>query len=207
MLQPIGHQAIAHQCSLYAGDAILFIALTAQDLAATTASLDLFRASSGLHTNLQKYVVAPICCSEEQINTVMQFLPCQIFDFPITYLGMPLSTGRLAKVHLEPVVDKVRSRLPTWKAGLLHKAGRLPLMKYTMSAVPIYTLISINRPAWALKAIDKYHRGFFWTEAESASGVQCTLAWSIATRPYELGELGVPDLKLMGYVLRFAGYG
>lgn len=37
LLKPIGHRAIAHQCSLYADDAILFVTPTVQDLMATKA--------------------------------------------------------------------------------------------------------------------------------------------------------------------------
>lgn len=97
-------------------------------------------------------------------------------------------------------MDKVR-RLPTWKAGLMHKVGRLSLMKSTLSTIPIYTMISINVPAWAIKAVDKCRRGFFSTGTETARGGQCSLAWPIVTRPWELGGLGVPDLKLTGYAL------
>lgn len=41
MLQPIGHRGILHQCSLYADDAIIFLAPTTQDLMTTAALLEL----------------------------------------------------------------------------------------------------------------------------------------------------------------------
>lgn len=54
MLQPIGHRAITHQCSLYADDAMLFIAPTRQDLLTTKTILDIFGAATGLRTNMSK---------------------------------------------------------------------------------------------------------------------------------------------------------
>lgn len=74
---------------------------------------------------------------------------------------MSLSTGKLRKEHLPPVVDKVTRRIPTWKTKLLRKSGRLGLVKSTMIAIPIYPLISIQLPHWAIAAIKKSCRGFF----------------------------------------------
>lgn len=155
MLQPIGHRGITHQCSLYADDAVLFLSSTEQDLTTTTSLLCLFGEGSGLHANLQKCLVAPICCTDQEIGLIQEILSCQIAEFPITYLGMPLSTERIRKEHIQPVVDKVRKRVPTWKVGLLHKSGRLSLVKSTMVAIPIYPLISLKLPQWAIQAIEK----------------------------------------------------
>lgn len=202
LLNPIGHRAIAHQCSLYADDAILFITPTVRDLTATRALLDMFGAVSELCTNVQKCTIAHICCSDQDLTNVQELLPAQMSEFPITYLGMPLSTGRLRKADIEPLVDKIRTRLPTWKSGLLRKPGRLALLKSTLSTIPIYTMISIKLPMWAIKAMEKCQRGFFWAGTETASGGQCTLAWKRVTWPYEYGGLGIPDLQLTGFALR-----
>ncbi|GJN01931.1 hypothetical protein PR202_ga19236 [Eleusine coracana subsp. coracana] len=116
-------------------------------------------------------------------------------------LGMLLSTGNLRKEHLEPVVDKVRGRLPTWKAGFMNKAGRLSLVKSTLSAIPIYPLISIKLPGWVVTAIDKARRGFFWAGEPSASGGKCTMAWPCITRSLDNGGLGIIDLKVASFAL------
>jgi hypothetical protein len=38
--------------------------------------------------------------------------PCPIKEFPIRYLGIPLSTGKLPKVAFQPLIDKMANRLP-----------------------------------------------------------------------------------------------
>jgi len=75
-------------------------------------------------------------------------LPAEIADFPVKYLGLPLTVGRLRKAHLQPLVDRVAAYIPTWKASLLNKAGRLILVKVTMSAACVHTLISLKVPDW-----------------------------------------------------------
>jgi hypothetical protein len=47
-----------------------------------------------------KCQMAPIRCSEEQTELATAFFPCQRVDFPIKYLGLPLSTTKLPKSAL-----------------------------------------------------------------------------------------------------------
>lgn len=161
ILQPSGNPAILHQCSLYADDAVLFITPTEQDLQATRAILDLFGEASGLRTNITKCQIVPICCSEDDKQRTSAILPGQIMEFPVTYLGIPLSTGRLRKKDIERLIQKVQGHLPTWKAGFLQKPGHLSLVKTTLSAIPIHTIIAVKLPAWAIDAITKCFWGFF----------------------------------------------
>lgn len=60
LLQLIGHCLIAHQCSLYADDAILIISPTVQDLVAVTTILEVFGQASSLRTNMSKWTITPI---------------------------------------------------------------------------------------------------------------------------------------------------
>lgn len=180
---------------------LTFVTPTQQDLLTTNTILDIFGAATGLRTNMSKCTVVPICCSEEEVARVQEYLPCQITDFPITYLGIPLSTGRLRKEHLEPLVDKVRGRLPRWKTGLMNKAGRLAHVKATLTAIPIHTLMTIAQVKWMIDAIDKTRRGFFRAGGPAANGGQCMMAWPQITRPLEHGGLGIMDLQVAAQAL------
>jgi hypothetical protein len=79
-----------------------------------------------------------------------QLFPAKISGFPITYLGLPLTDGRLRKVHLQPLVDRVAAYIPTWKASLMNKAGRLTVMKVTLTSACVHTLISRCRTRGAV---------------------------------------------------------
>jgi len=129
-------------------------------------------------------------------------LPAEIADFPVKYLGLPLTVGRLRKAHLQPLVDRVAAYIPTWKASLLNKAGRLILVKVTMSAACVHTLISLKVPGWVFQEIDKRRRSFLWSGKKKANGGQCLVAWPFVCQPAEFGGLGVVDLRLAAYALR-----
>jgi len=117
-------------------------------------------------------------------------------------LGIPLGLKRLNKTVLQPLVDKVANRLPSWKAGLLNRAGRTVLIKSTLSAIPTHTALAVSLSPWAIKCIDSIRRGFLWTGARSAKGGHCLLAWPRVCRPPELGGLGFVDLQRFGDALR-----
>lgn len=52
----------------------------------------------------------------------------------------------------------------------MDKAGRLTLVKVTMSAACVHTLISLKVPDWVVQEIDKRRRGFLWAGKEKATG-------------------------------------
>ena len=84
----------------------------------------------------------------------------------------------------------------------MNKAGRLTLVKVTMSAACVHTLISLKVPDWVFQEIDKRRRGFLWAGKEKATGGQCLVAWPIVCLPIELGGLGVVNLRFAAYALR-----
>jgi hypothetical protein len=69
-----------------------------------------------------------------------------IAEFPIKYLGLPLSVGRVPKAALHTLVDQMADRLPSWKGHLMHWSERLALIKTTLAAIPVYTTMSQKLP-------------------------------------------------------------
>ncbi|KAF8731380.1 hypothetical protein HU200_016438 [Digitaria exilis] len=101
-----------------------------------------------------------------------------------------------------PMIDKVSAAMPTWRASLMNKAGRLTTVKAVMSATNVHVLISLKIPDWVFKEMDKRRRGFLWAGKEMANGGQCQVAWPVVCRPIEYGGLGIHDLQLAAYSLR-----
>ena len=183
MLQPLARRALQHRISLYADDVVLFLRPSASDIAITLDILQLFGNASGLTTNLQKSSVLPIHCTEDDKSFLQESLPCQISEFPCKYLGVPLSPHMITKAQAQPIVEKIADRLPSWKADLLTKAGRMILVQYVLTSMLIYILLALELPPCVLKAIDKIRRGFLWKGRKDARGGHCLLAWPKVTRP------------------------
>jgi hypothetical protein len=139
--------------------------------------LNLFGQASGLQCNLSKSSVAPIQCLEAERLLTMEILFCSAKNFPCTYLGLPLSIHKPPKEALQLLVDKVSDYLPGWKASLMNLAGRLIMVRAVLTASPIYSMLAIDLPKWAIKAADKIRRGFGRnTSAAQIIGVSIELA-------------------------------
>lgn len=90
-------------------------------------------------------------------------------DFPIKYLGVPLSVKKLPKASLQPLVDKVADRLPVWKGRLMNRSGRLALIKSTLSAILVHIPINLKLDPWVLKALVKIMKAFLWSGTDVVS--------------------------------------
>ena len=202
LLQPLSPRISGQRLSLYADDVALFIRPSVEELQVTREILNIFGSASGLHTNLQKSNIIPINCEENSMTTVSNTLPCSISEFPCTYLGLPLSNKKLRKIDLMPWIEKIANKLPDWKATLMNTAGRITMVRFVLSAIPIYLLIAINVPKWFIKAIDKFRRGFLWKGREQANGGCCLVSWEKVMRPLDLGGLGIPNLEVMAWALQ-----
>ena len=132
-------------------------------------------------TNIQKSSVLHIQCNEETREIIQAHLPCQMLDFPCTYLDLPLYLQKLTRAQIQPLIDKIADQLPRWKADLLTKAGRKILVQFVLISKLIYLAMALDLPTWALKAIDKIRRGFLWKERKDIKGGHCLLAWSKVT--------------------------
>ena len=116
ILQPLGNNAIQERIFLYVDDVILFTSPDQQNLVATQTILEIFALASGLSINQNKCAITPICCTLEDTALLMQFLHGQLQAFPIKYLGIPLPIKRLKKSELQPIVDKVVTRIATMES-------------------------------------------------------------------------------------------
>jgi hypothetical protein len=135
-------------------------------------------------------------------STCLLYVPCQVVDFPLTYLGMPLSVTKISNTVLHPLVDKLADRLPAWKGRLMHRSGRLALIKSTLAAMLVYLVISIELPLWLLKAFERIMKAFLSMGTDEVKGGKCLVAWSRVQRPLLLGGLSILDFRLLGRALR-----
>lgn len=78
------------------------------------------------------------------------------------YLGFPLTDKRPSASQVSHIAKKIRSKLANWKAKCLTKAGRLTLIKSTLTSVAAYSMQSLALPKKVLHEIDSLCANFLW---------------------------------------------
>lgn len=124
-----------------------------------------FEAVSGLKINLAKSKLFQIRVVPN-IGDLAWILGCKIGVLLSTYLGLPLGAAFKSKEVWKPVIDRISSRLGSWKSTIPSKEGRLTLMKSTLASIPNYHLSLLTILGSVVLAIKARFRNFLWNDRE-----------------------------------------
>lgn len=154
---------------MYADDTVIFVKSTMHDV---TNLKDLplkFREVTGLSTNIQKTSITPISCTNIDLEAILVNLPVARKNFPLKYLGLPLTVRRLRKLDFQPLIDRAANKLSIWNGKNLTQAGRVSLTKSVLSSQLVYLLMVLKTPNEVLEEIDKIRKCFLWASDKELS--------------------------------------
>lgn len=124
-----------HQCRevklthlRFVDDILVFTDGSDRSLRGVLDVMNQFAAISRLHINAVK---SSIFASDQNIAPLLteaEIAGIKVGNLPVGYLGMPLTTKALSKQDYEPLIDKVRGRMLSWRNKCLSYAGRLQLI-------------------------------------------------------------------------------
>jgi hypothetical protein len=101
---------------------------------------------------------------------------------------------KISRSHLQPIIQRIDSRLPGWMPRMLGAGSRIQLINSVLSAIPNYFMACIKWDKTSTDAIDKLTRGFLWKNRRDILGGHCLLSWEVVTMPKEQGGLGIRNL-------------
>ena len=190
-----------HQCRelklthlSFADDILVFTDGSNRSLRGVLDVMDQFAAISGLHINAAKSStfasgqdVAPLLMAAEDIGI-------KVGSLHVRYLGMPLTTKALSRQDYEPLIDKVRGRMLSWRNKCLYYAGRLQLIKYVNSSIVNFWSQAFILPDACLDQIESMCSAFLWSGSPNQTH-KAKVAWEDICCPKDDGELGIRKLQ------------
>lgn len=172
---------------LFADDLLVFSDGTRHSLTGISSVMDDFKRISGLEMNPAKSEIFFGGYADIKASVLSDLSGFKLGTFPTRYLGLPLKPGRrLSLATLQPLIDKIISKLTSWTVKYLSFAGKIRLI-----ASQIYGLVNFWSAVFALpKAfyakIDSICAGFLWrNNRESARGSR--VAWTDICKPKSEG--------------------
>jgi len=118
------------------------------------AVLLLFEEVSGLKVNFHKSMLTGVNVSDFWLSEAALVMNCRRGVIPFIYLGLPIGGDSRKIIFWKPVLDRIVAHLTSWSNKFLSYGGRLVLLKYVMSFLPVYFLSFFRAPAGIISSME-----------------------------------------------------
>ncbi|XP_071705304.1 uncharacterized mitochondrial protein AtMg00310-like [Rutidosis leptorrhynchoides] len=102
----------------------------------------------------------------------------------------------------EPVMEKARKRLASWKSNLISMGGRLTLIKLVLGSVGTYYMPMFRAPNKVTNKLESMRASFFWGEKDNSRKIHW-VKWRLILNSLDQGGLGVPSLNSLNLALLY----
>jgi len=179
--------------SFYADDIMVYCKGNLESLEALRDLFTKYANSAGQVMSCRKSTIFAGGISSARLQNIINLFGFSVGSFPFNYLGVPIFKGRPKTCYLQPIADKVKSKLSAWKASLLSIAGRIQLVKSMVTGMLTHTRAIYSWPISLLKDLEKCIKKIIWS-GDTTKRKLVTVAWKKICSPYEEGGLGILSL-------------
>ncbi|PSR84913.1 Endonuclease [Actinidia chinensis var. chinensis] len=177
----------------FADDAIFFCQNDRNEVVTIKRILCCFELISGLKINFSKSMIVGVNIPEAEMNEIAGILKCKAGELPLTYLGLPLGANPRRIKTWNPIMDRFKNKLASWKMNYISIGGRISLIKSTLSNLAIFFMSLFKMPMTVAQELEKIQRQFLWGDSEGKKKLHF-LSWETVIRRKEAGGLGIKQL-------------
>jgi hypothetical protein len=141
--------------------------------------------------------------SSASISSILGIIHFRLTTSAHFYLGLPLMFGPSRKEAFQPLLDKVISKINSWRAKTLSQAGRTVLIKSMAAAIPTYAMAipTCAMSTFLCKNLDRRFKYFLWGFPPDKSRNLSLKSWDSVCLPRNQGGLGLRKMTTTNLAL------
>lgn len=97
-------------------------------------------------------------------------------------------------IHFQPIPDKIKLKLSSWKASLLSLVGKVKLVRSVIQSMLLHCISIYTWPVNLIKILERWIRNFIWS-GDINKRKLVTVAWHKVCTPLKEGGLGLRSLS------------
>ncbi|CAL1351994.1 unnamed protein product [Linum trigynum] len=175
----------------FADDLLIFTEGSSQALECLRNVLDVFYRLSGLRCNPLKCEVFFGGMAERSKQLAQDRSGFKEGRLSVRYLGVPLQSGSLSSIDCNLLIDKLASRIRSWRANKLTYAGKLQLISSVLYSITQFWMTVFMLPKKVINRIQKVCSDFLWYGEGTG---RAKARWDLICLPKKEGGLGLRDL-------------
>ena len=160
----------------FADDTLILREKSWENIRAMRVVLLLFEALSGLKVNFSKSLLVGMNVAMSWLNEAAMVLNCKVGSIPFMHLGLPIGGNARRLSFWKPFLNRFKSRLSCWKLNHLSLGGRLILLKFVLSSLPVYALSFFKAPS-GIVSIESFKCFFFFLGGGGVMTTEKHLGW------------------------------
>jgi len=178
----------------FADDTLFFCEANTKNVFNIKAILLCFELASGLKVNFLKIRIGGTGLSQRLFLCFATILNCKVMGTPFIYLGLPVGGCHKRGDFWNGVVMRVQGKLSRWKGKCLSMAGRICLIKYVLSSIPLFFMSLFRLPSVVADKLIQIQRNFLWGWGSEGKKI-IWASWKKVCEPRDIGGLGIIDLR------------
>ncbi|KAE8723950.1 hypothetical protein F3Y22_tig00011079pilonHSYRG00035 [Hibiscus syriacus] len=156
--------------------------------------LKIFEVAAELKLNVKKTKLFGVNVKENRIKRWVDVIHCGWAMLPTIYLGLPLGHKQYSKALRQPILDKVRTRLDSWKGKLLSFGGIISSIRSILVNLLVYFISLFPISVSVADKLNKCIANFVW--GAKSDRVIRWIKWDNICGPKSHGCLGIFDVKI-----------
>jgi hypothetical protein len=135
----------------YADDTIIFLDHDLEQARNLKLLLTVFEQMSSLKINFHKSEIFCFGKAKEFEDDYVELYGCNVGEYPFRYLGNAMHHRQLLNAEWSKVEERFQKKLSCWKAKHLSYEGRLILLNFVLSSLPMFMMHFFEIPKGVLE--------------------------------------------------------